>query len=104
MGFGIPSLENVAQNVFRLVNGKADDVQAQYRSAAHSVDVAEGVGDGDGPIAERVVYYGWEEVHREHKGLVVPNAVDSRVVPRFGPNQQVRISGHRKMFQNLDQV
>ena len=78
--------------------------RAKRGRAPHGVDVAQGVGDGDGPVAEWVVDDGREEVHREYQGLMVPDAVHSGVVLRLGPHQQVGVGHHGQLAQDLNQV
>ena len=107
LGFGalfISSLQHLAQDL--LVQGyrEADDVQRKQGFPPHGVNIAEGVGGGDGAEVEGIIGNGREEVHgRDESGLGV-QPKNGSVVPRLSPHQQVGMSNYRHMFQDLAQV
>src|SRR5438270_271209 len=67
------------------------DAEREQRPAADGVDVAEGVGGGDGSVGERVVDDGREEVDRRHQGAVARDAIDRRVVAGGRITQHIRV-------------
>ena len=72
-------------------SGKPTTFSATSDFAAHGVDVAHGVGSGDGAVRVRVVNDGREEVERQHDREVVTDAIDRGVVEPVEAEEQVRV-------------
>lgn len=81
----------------------AEDREGSDWFAAHGVDIAEGVGGGDGAEIKRIVDDGSEEVESLHEGAVVRELVDAGIVRRFKPEQYFGIFDTRKRGERLRQ-
>ena len=64
----------------RLVAGPRHQVEHEQGRRAHRVEIAQGVGGGDGAEAVRVVHDGREEVHRRHDRAALRCLEDRRIV------------------------
>jgi hypothetical protein len=69
-----------------------------------SVDVAHGVGGGDGAESIGIVHDGREVVHALDQRQIVGHAVDARVVGGVGADEHRGIVGCRQAAQHLRQV
>ena len=84
--------------------GEADEVEGRLHLAAHRVHIAQGVGSGNLPKGVRVLDHGWKKVHRLHKGQIVCQAVNGRIVPAVVPHKEVRVFfAPGQLFQNAAQ-
>ena len=81
--------QNLGQNLGIEVVGEADEVQGEERVAAHGVDVAEGVGGGDGAEGIGIVHHRREEIRRGNDGLFVIQAIDGGIIGVAQPHEQV---------------
>ena len=88
-----PAAQYLARDIRAQGAVQGQHVEGHHRARAHGEDVAQGVGGGDAPEVIGVVYQRGEEVHREHGGAVVPQAVDGGVVARLKAQQQVGVYG-----------
>jgi hypothetical protein len=88
---GGAAAEDFRQYRRRQVLGEADDVQGEEDFGAHSVDVAHGVGRGDGAIGVGVIDDGREEVERQDDSKLVADAIDSGVVKAVEAEEQIGV-------------
>ena len=79
-GFGMPTLQNGANVLFRQAVRHAQKVHREFRLAAHGVHVAQRVRRGDLTEEIRIVHNGGEEVDRLDDGDLVGDAVHGGVV------------------------
>src|SRR5579884_3054001 len=86
------AFENAAQQcqIF-LVVGKPDEVEGRLGRAAHRIDVAERIGCRYLAIDIRIIHDWRKKVDRLNDGEVVAEAVHSRVVVRFGADEEIGI-------------
>ena len=103
-GLVVAALQYLDQYAMGKFNGKPDDVEGQYGSGAHGIDVAEGVGHGYCAELVRVVHYGGEEVHGLDEGNVLPQAIDGGVITCLRSHQQVGVGDLGQLAQDLRQV
>jgi hypothetical protein len=83
------------------VVGIADEVESGERLASHGVDVAEGIGGGDLAIDKGLVDDRRKEVDGLNERNLIGEAVDARVVVRFGADEKVRVVERRQVAQDL---
>lgn len=74
-----------------LVVGITQEVQAGERLAAHGVDIAQGVGGRDLTIQKWIIDHWRKKVDGLDQGDLVREAIDPRVVVRFGTDEEVWI-------------
>lgn len=79
-GFGMPTLQNGANVLFRQTVRHAQKVHRNFRLAAHGVHVAQRVRRGNLTEEIRIVHNGGEEVDRLNDGDLVGDAVHGGVV------------------------
>ena len=82
---------------------QAQDVQRQPGLAAHGVHVADGVGRGDLPVQERIVYDRREEVGGLHQRRILVQIVDAGVVGPVIAYQQTGVAVGAEALQQVDQ-
>ena len=87
----LASEQDVAEEVVREFLGvPAHEVESEQRSAAHRVDVADGIrGSNPTPVA-RIVDHRRDEVGGDDEGAFVREAVDRGIVAAGRPDEQVR--------------
>ena len=88
---GRAAAEDFRQDRRRQVFGKADDVEGEEDFGAHGVDVAHGVGGGDGAVGVGVIDDGREEVERQDDRKLIADAIDSGVVKAVEAEEQVGV-------------
>ncbi len=101
---GVAAFQYFPQDVLIQRHREPDDIHGQERRAPHGVNVAQRVGRRDLPELEGVIGYGREKIDRHNQRDVVVQAVDGRVVPRLRPDQQIGVTDHWNMLQDLNQV
>lgn len=84
--------------------GEADDVQSEQGASALGVDIAEGVGGGDGPEAIGVVDDRRDEVRGGDEGGAVGKPVGGGVLGALRGQKDVGVSYGRQEAQNLRKV
>ena len=87
------------------MSGVAEDGEGGQGSAAHRVDVAEGVGGGDSAEGGGVVDDGSEEVGGLHEGTLRRELEDAGIVGGIKPDQKVGVlepgNARQNAVQNL---
>ncbi len=83
--------EDLADGLVSEVFGEGGDVEGEGDLAAHGVDVAHGVGGGDGPELVGVVHEGGEEIKRKHHRLLIVELVYGGIVERGQTDQEVGV-------------
>src|ERR1700677_1397187 len=74
--------------------GEADQGKGSEGAAAHSVDVAEGIGRSDAAVGKGIIDHGSKEIDGLHQGLLGADTVDTGVVGALEAYKQVRIALH----------
>jgi len=72
-------------------SGKPAIFRASVTSAPHRVDIAEGVGGGDGAVGVGVIHQRREKIHRQHHGLLIVELVDRGVVGRGQADEEIGV-------------
>ena len=85
------------------VVGEGGDRQTEQGRSTHGVQVAEGVGGGDGAEGVGVVDDRREEVDRRDDGEVVAHTVDARIVGAVEPDQRIGVADQRHLRERFDQ-
>ena len=70
------------------VGRKSAHVQGKNHLAAHSVNIAHGVGRGNGPVIIGIIHHRRKKVDGVDDGLLVIQFVDSSIIGRMQPNQK----------------
>ena len=87
----LASEHHIAQQVVREFLGvPAHEVEPEERSAAHRIDVADGIRGSDPAPVARIVDHRRDEVGGDDEGAFVREAVDRSIVAAGRPNEQVR--------------
>ncbi len=103
-GLGVPAPQHLRQHRLVQRGRETHDVQGQQGLAPHGVDVAQGVGGGNGAELDGVVGNGREKVHSEDQRRLVVQAIDGGIVPGLNAHQEVRVGHGGQPAQDLDQV
>jgi hypothetical protein len=99
------ALDDLAKD--RAVHGfdrTGKDVHRQQWSAAHRVDIAQGIGGGDLTKGKGVVDDRSEEIDGLDQGDLVIEPVNPGIIGRFRPDDQVRVARQINSTQYLAQV
>jgi len=103
--FVLGALENLLQHSNGQTDGgEADDIQGKQRGSSHGVDVAEGVGGGNGAEVIRIIDDGGEKIRCENHRRVVVQPIDRRIVSGFHTHHYGRILGDGQVGQHFFQV
>ncbi len=87
----LASEQDVAEEVVREFLGvPAHEVESEQRSAAHRVDVADGIRSSNPTPVARIVDHRRDEVGGDDEGAFVREAVDRGIVAAGRPDEQVR--------------
>jgi hypothetical protein len=84
-----PPARRLPEHLDRQLLREGRDREREQRRAAHRENVVERVGGGDCTVVARVVDDRREEVEREDERPLVVEPVDSRVVGRCEPDEEV---------------
>ncbi len=84
-------------------SGVGEDGEGGERARAHGVDVAQGVGGGDGAEGVGIVDDGGEEVDGLHEGTLRRELVHARIVGRLKPYEDVIVLPSRQARQSFVQ-
>jgi len=99
-----PTASNLAEYSVVEIIGPSYEVDSHQDLTPHSIDVAGGVGGGDGSEDIRIIDNRWEEVSSADDGLLLVDAVDSGIVSHMDAYQQFRWNvGDGEWTQNLRQ-
>ncbi len=101
--FGGSAFEDLAEDGEVAFAGVGEDGERGDGTATHGVDVAEGVGGGDGAEGERIVDDGGEEVDGLDEGTLRAQPVDARIIGRIEAYQHVRVGRIGQVAQNVVQ-
>jgi hypothetical protein len=88
-GFCSAATQHLGEDLRWEISGNGCNVERRNWSAAHRVDVAEGVRSGDCSVCERVIDYWGEEIYCQHQRQIVRDAINPRVVGRVEANDDV---------------
>jgi hypothetical protein len=84
---------------------KADDIHGQKRLAAHCIDIAQRIGDGNLTEQIRIVDHGGKEIEGEDQSEIVAYAVHPCIIRLVHAHEKIRVFHDRQyshcLVQNL---
>jgi hypothetical protein len=96
------TLKDRAQNrLLHLFYREADNVHCGERFTAHRVNIAQGIGSSNTSEVKGIVYDRGKKIERLNKRYLRCKAIDRRIRPFIGPDEEVRVVFRRKSAKNL---
>ena len=99
----IAAPQQSVDSFFGHIIGDTQQIQRQFRFAAHGINIGQGIGGGNLTEQIGVIHHGREEIHSLHQRQIVTYFIDGCIIAFIKTNQQVGIMMHLQPVQQLGQ-